>query len=112
MKFYSNVDECVKNVEEYEIEFNNVNYTLVLDFNTDSNDIITTIVTDFDAYQYSMERYLLGKKRKDSCDNNYYLFNICVDFYLCDYSNKKEISSKAFHFVEKKFNTKVVRIHY
>ena len=47
MEIYTVFDTDGKNVQAYEIEFNNVNYSMILDFNTDSNDIISTVIVDF-----------------------------------------------------------------
>ena len=112
MQIYSNLDSCVKNVAEYEVEFNNVNYTLILDFNTDSNDIITTIVTDFDAYQYSEERYLYGNNNnnQNNCDNNGNALIICVEYDPCANPAKEETLPKTYKNVEKRSYTDVVHI--
>ena len=112
MQIYSNLDSCVKNVAEYEVEFNNVNYTLILDFNTDSNDIITTIVTDFDAYQYSEERYLYGNNNnnQNTCDNNGNALLICIEYDPCANPAKEETLPKTYKNVEKRSYTDVVHI--
>ena len=113
MQIYSNLDSCVKNVAEYEVEFNNVNYTLILDFNTDSNDIITTIVTDFDAYQYSEERYLYGNNNnnnQNNCDNSGNDLIICIEYDPCANPAKEETLPKTYKNVEKRSYTDVVHI--
>jgi hypothetical protein len=113
MQIYSNLDSCVKNVAEYEVEFNNVNYTLILDFNTDSNDIITTIVTDFDAYQYSEERYLYGNNNnnnQNNCDNSGNDLLICIEYVPCANPAKEETLPKTYKNVEKRSYTDVVHI--
>ena len=112
MQIYSNLDECSKNVDAYEVEFQNVNYTLVLDFNTDSNDIITTVVTDFDAYQISEERYTEGKKiGQINCDiNNPLLICISETDNLCNHSAKEEVMKKSSKTVEKRNYTNVIHI--
>ena len=61
MEIYTVFDTDGKNVQAYEIEFNNVNYSMILDFNTDSNDIISTIIVDFGSYKYSEERYIYNR---------------------------------------------------
>ena len=61
MEIYTVFDTDGKNVQAYEIEFNNVNYSMILDFNTDSNDIISTLIVDFDCYKYSAERYIYNR---------------------------------------------------
>ena len=41
---------CGRIVESIEIEFNDVNYTMNVDFNTQSKDINFTTITNFEAY--------------------------------------------------------------
>ncbi len=77
MEIYSTFDDG-KNVQAYEIEFNNVNYSMTLDFNTDSNDIISTVITDFDSYQYSEKRYIENYIKRE-CPQNSFIFCIPTD---------------------------------
>jgi hypothetical protein len=53
---------CGRIVESIEIEFNDVNYTMNVDFNTKSNDINLTTITNFEAYQYNKEIYQIEEK--------------------------------------------------
>jgi len=110
MEIYSNIDDCMRNVEAYEIEFNNVNYTLFLDFNTDSNDIIITVDTDFDAYQYSVERYLSGDSVQ-GCkeEENSFIFGCFIEDNSC-ISSKEQILEKTYKNVERKVYTDVIHI--
>jgi hypothetical protein len=108
LDIYSIIDNCWKNYESYEIEFNNVNYTLILDFNTDSNDIIITVVTDFDSYQYSVERYLYGNSPpENACDNEGNYMIICVKNNECGIPAKFETLPKTYKIVEKRNYTNV-----
>ena len=101
MEIYNNLDQCSKRIESYEIEFNNVNFTLMLDFNTDSTDILTTVITDFDAYQYSVERYLIESSiPDDNCDENNPMI-ICPIFFECGIPVKVEELAKTYKTVEK-----------
>ena len=111
LKIFSNLDTCVKNVDEYEIEFNNVNYTLILDFNSDSYDVVTTVVTDFEAFQISEERYLLGSVNEQNNCNENGSFVFCVND-SCGNNLKEEILPKIVKNVDKKFYSNVVRIPY
>ena len=77
MEIYTVFDTDGKNVQAYEIEFNNVNYSMTLDFNTDSNNIISNVVTDFDSYKYSNERYILDYKIPECPENDNPLI-VCV----------------------------------
>ena len=111
MKIFSNLDTCVQNVDEYEIEFNDVNYTLILDFNSDSYDVVTTVITDFEAFQISEERYLLGSENEqNNCKENG-SFAFCVND-SCGNNLKQEILPKIVKNVDKKFYMNVVRIPY
>jgi hypothetical protein len=108
MQIYENLDECTKKVDAYEVEFNNVNYTLVLDFNTNSTDIITTVVTDFDAYQISEESYFYGNKNNNTdCDNEGNYLYICIDTDPCENPSKEGLN-KTYTTVDKKSYTNVI----
>ena len=77
IEIYSTFGIDGKNVDAYEIEFNNVSYSIDLDFNTDSNNIISNVVTDFDSYKYSNERYILDYKIPECPENDNPLI-VCV----------------------------------
>ena len=64
MNFYliKSLNGCGRIVESIEIEFNDVNYTMNVDFNTKSNDINLTTITNFEAYQYNKEIYQIEEK--------------------------------------------------
>ena len=88
LDIYSNIGTCGKNVESYKIVFNNVNYSMFLDFNTDSNDIISTIITNFDGYEYFIERYLIEDSPDEKIclkvlyDNPFFVDRIIYSKYL------------------------------
>ena len=83
---------CGKDIDSYEIEFNKVNFSVLLDFNTDSNDIILTVITDFESYQYTATKYT----KKDSSET------ICYDYtetglgIMCFEGNDCETSAVTF----------------
>ena len=56
-KIYTEMDDCVRSIQEIEIEFNDANYSMFLDYNATTGDIITDILSEFDSYRYSIERY-------------------------------------------------------
>ena len=113
LDIYSNIGTCGKNVESYKIVFNNVNYSMFLDFNTDSNDIISTIITDFDGYEYFIERYLIEDSPdekiclKELYDNPFFV-DFC--FYLNECERYKTISPKTKKYIDKKYNKKMILI--
>ena len=53
---------CGRIVESLEIEVNDVNYTMNVDFNTKSTDIHLTTITDFQSYQYYKEVYQIEEE--------------------------------------------------
>ena len=53
---------CGRKVFRYDIDFNDVNYTLTLNYNTKSNFIDITTFTDFDKYYYTSQMYELPDK--------------------------------------------------
>ena len=63
----SNVYDCQKTVEEIIINFNNINYTTYIEFNTNSTDIYLTVIADFDAFNYSTEKKQISKTKDKIC---------------------------------------------
>ena len=115
LEIFNNIGTCGKNVEKYEFDFNNVNLSMILDFNTDSNDIFYTVVTDFDSFNYTLERYLIENLPKNIClndeyENNNFIINICFDDIECLDSTKKIVLPKSIKNVDKKYYKNVVRI--
>ena len=106
MEIYTVFDTDGKNVQAYEIEFNNVNYSMTLDFNTDSNDKISTVIVDFGSYKYSEERYIIEYIKK-GCKENYFL--VCVDN-LSGTPKTEIISPKTDIIVKEKKSTKIIVI--
>ena len=95
------LNECGKVVESLEIEFNDVNYTMNIDYNTNSTDINLTTITNFEAYQYNKEVYQIEEENFSEC----YLIlgiNICIEYTTCDYNDRKIISTKQSKIVPKK----------
>ncbi len=74
---------CGRIVESIEIEFNDVNYTMNVDFNTKSNDINLTTITNFEAYQYNKEIYQIEEESFSEC---FFILgiNICIEYTTCD----------------------------
>ena len=106
MEIYSTFDSDGKNVQAYEIEFNNVNYSMILDFNTDSNDIISTVIADFDSYQYSEKRYIENYIKSD-CPENSFIFCFQDDRGTPEI---QIISPKTDVIVKEKNSTKIIII--
>ena len=78
---------------------------MFLIFNTDSNDIIFIVITDFDNYTYSVESYKLDYL---DIENSY--IN-CIDIVKnYDIPNKQILSQKKDVIVDKIHSTKIIRI--
>ena len=92
---------CGRIVESIEIEFNDVNYTMNLDFNTQSKDINFTTITNFEAYQFNKEIYQIEEESFSEC---FFILgiNICIEYTTCDYNERKIISTKQSKIVPKK----------
>ena len=115
LEIYNKIGSCGKNVENFEFNFNNVNFSLILDFNTDSNDIIYTVITDIESFNYTEERYLIENLPKNIClkedhENNSYIVDICLESNECLEAQKKIIVPKSNITVDKKYRKNVVRI--
>ena len=70
IEIYKVIDNCKKNFEIREYEFNKVNYSIFLDFNIDSNNINIHEITDFE-YKYTIEGYDEeedSESEEDICD--------------------------------------------
>ena len=92
---------CGRIVESIEIKFNDVNYTMNLDFNTQSKDINFTTITNFEAYQFNKEIYQIEEESFSEC---FFILgiNICIEYTTCDYNERKIISTKQSKIVPKK----------
>ena len=84
---------CGRIVESLEIEVNDVNYTMNVDFNTKSTDIHLTTITDFQSYQYYKEVYQIEEENYEECITVQSIQS-CIQFTQCDDNDKKIISPK------------------
>ena len=72
------ITDCAQEIETIEINFNNVNYSVSLEFNPDSQDVISKIIGLFDDYEYTVERYNTSDTTEVICTgNNYHTIQIC-----------------------------------
>jgi hypothetical protein len=104
----SNYGTCGAIVEEIIIYFKNINYTTYIDFSTNSTDIISTIIANFDKYTYSTEKYEIIETSNKVCN---YIMNIpfCVDRSICQ--DIKILEGIKPHIVKNnKFNKTIVII--
>ena len=85
---------CGRIVEALEVEVNNVNYTMNVDFNTKSTDINLSTITNFEPYQYNKEIY---QNKEESYEDCFTVEGVhtCIDYTVCDDDDRKIISPKT-----------------
>ena len=82
---------CGKTIEKLVVPINNVNYTLNIDFYTNSTDLYVASLGDFDSYYISKQLLEIEEKTTTNCikvGGN----EICVDNLSCDPNNPTNIS--------------------
>ena len=111
IKSYINTQKKHKSVILYKnaSSINNVNFSMFLDFTTDSTDIISTIITNFDAYQYTKTLYTVEESFDDKCVDlkGLGMDDLCVD--NCEASSIIEEGREVIS-VEKKYSKEIVPI--
>ena len=99
---------CGKNIQRIEIDFNNVNYTTDLNFDTQSTLINVTTITDFDSYQYKVQRYKVENSNDIQCKE---ILGITVCVYEeCESTSPIKVGSPSFYIGEKKTKKETVSI--
>jgi len=110
-KVYSTFGVCGKRVQEIDAEFNNANYSIFLDFNSNTNNILATINTNFDDYQYSVERYKTKDIKNPVCIGGFGMIDICYGQTKCtDEINQTEVI-KSYVQVPKKSKNENLTIY-
>ena len=66
-KISNSFGDCGQNYQTVDVNFNKVNYTNVLYFDTQSTLINVKTITDFDEYIYSIARYKILNSEKNQC---------------------------------------------
>ena len=95
--------ECGKTVEYLEIEFNDVNYTMNIDYSTKSTDINLQEITNFNAYIYNKEIYQIEEVVNRKCWTVAGTSH-CYNEANCNDNDKKIISNKRTVTIPKKEN--------
>jgi hypothetical protein len=87
---------CGENINELEVEFNDANYTMNIDYSGGSNITVTTF-TNFEKYKYSTEVYQIGETNETT--------TVDANGYELEYRTKcKKAKTKVF---KNKFDTEV-----
>ena len=87
-KIYSMIGTCGKYVQEITIDFNNLNYTTNIDFNTNSTNIYASIFADFEPFIYKTKKYEISDKNQTTCTSIMDV-PICVTRGACNEKNPK-----------------------
>jgi hypothetical protein len=95
---YSGYGTCGKFGQEINVEFNNVNFTTNIDFNTESTKINATVIAKIDQYKYSKQRYETKDAKGSSC-NELMGVNICIK---SNCPNTKNVLDSSNEIVNKK----------
>jgi len=98
---YSGYGTCGKFVQRIIVEFKGVNYTTNIDFNTDSTQINATIITNFDSYKYSQERFKINDVGNTECKTVLGV-TMCVKPTTCNEKNEIVLDAKNHTIVEEK----------
>ena len=70
-KISSKFGDCGEEYQTFDfLEFNKVNYTIVLNFDTQSTLINVTTITDFDKINYEVRRYKIEDEESEFCTND------------------------------------------
>ena len=92
---------CGENINQLEIEFNDANYTMNIDYSGGSNITVTTF-TNFEKYKYSTEVYQFGETNETIYAE---VKDIIVSYTKCKKSKSKVLKNKFYTEIdEKKYN--------
>ena len=98
---------CGRTSFRYDVDFNDANYTLTLDYNTKTNNIIINTFTDFDKYYYTSQMYQIPDKAEFEC-LTFFGYEVC--FIKQCYDKNSRILSKVYNneVAEKKYNETMI----
>ena len=110
MKLIEPQNNCGKIIEEVEAEFREINYTLNINFYTNSTELYANTFADFDSYYIVKELYEIEEKTIRKCvgdQGNQY----CSYKTICDENNPKPLSNRANNLVPRKLINENATIH-
>ena len=91
--FIRTMNGCGKIIENVEVEFNDVNYTMNVDFNIQTKDTNFTTIINSESYQLSTEVYQIEEEIRSNCYSIQEVI-ICIHNTFCNEDDKKIISNK------------------
>ena len=77
-KISNSFGECGKYYQTVDVNFNKVNYTMVLNFDTQSTLVNVNTITDFDEYQYKYGRYKIEDSEINDC-SSFEGISVCIN---------------------------------
>ena len=98
---YSGFGTCGKFVQRIKIKFDGVNYTTNIDFNTESTQINATVITNFEGYKFSKERYKINDAPNTQCKVVMGV-PLCIKPNTCNENNEIVIEALTNEIIEKK----------
>lgn len=100
--FIKDITNCAKEIETIEVIFNNVNYSVSLDFSPKTTNIISNISGLFDDYEYSVERYNTSDTKEMVCVGNFWNTIIICTPGKCTNRRDQTLKEKESKKVKKK----------
>ena len=87
IKISSIINGCEKIVHEIKIDFNNINYTTNIEFDTNSTNIFSYIFANFESFNYYLKTYKISKYPEQICPQQLSHFgnSLCYPNPKCDH---------------------------
>ena len=93
---------CGETINELNVEFNEANYTMDLDYNHEKNNINVSTFTNFEKYNYSIEVYQIEENNEPDCINAFGI-DVC-SIGECVNKNKKILQNTYSTIVDAKIH--------
>ena len=100
-KIFNSFGECGENYQTVDVNFNKVNYTMVLNFDTQSTLVNVKTITDFDEYQYKYARYKIEDSEINEC-SSFEGIGVCIN--ICPNNDIKIIEEPKYKREPKIYN--------
>ena len=107
-KISSFFGNCGEEFEIIEPEFNKINYTIILNFDTKTTLVKVTTITDFDKYKYKVGRYKREDSEVNECEQTLGI-SFCLN--ACNNPNIETIKPAIYEYKEK-FYDETTNLYY
>jgi hypothetical protein len=106
-KVSSPFGNCGETINELNVDFNEANYTMNLDYNNEKNNINVSTFTNFEKYNYTIEVYKIDEINETDCIEALGI-GLCA-FGDCENKNKKILNNTISYIIEaKNFNNSAI----